>query len=488
MSNKLCQIHKIVDKVYGSASHNKDNIDTWILHIKYAPETDTFIFKISVETMIKSVFARKQTAQFRYETFTYKYILDNLIRNGVIPNFITYLDGSTCTYGNLRKILEQDESMEDIDLKLHRNITLMANKYNNIPMINSDEKIVNQHLTKYIIPHWVYDVQLFTNEDTENTFEKYIVDRKEKFLDLKDQDCVRDLFIIFNICIICYAMSLSVMSHTQMTLQNIALKKLDAFKNVSYELFDTSERFMMKTDVSVMVINFQNAFVRKLGKRKSELNNNCINENLDIMTVFGEIFKITKEYEHVRDLLYPLIVHSVDENVEYNSDDDLYKFNSTEDITVNFFKMLKDKDMLKNVDHEEYVMFVCKQSLFNDNGIFYGNEQDEGNKQINKDNNNMHVFDYQYYTEDIIYDIPGYDGYQDDIDYEEKNRGYIKYFDIIVNEYESIKKFLSMVGQEYRLEFFSNLLKTARVEYPTLKDEKYNILIIDNPRLVDVLL
>ena len=481
MSDNLCDIYRYVNKVLGISSTDvKDRFDTWILHI----DNETIKIKISIKNVEvrRRIYLKDVDHSSVYETRTYNYVRNNLQNTYVVPKFITFLNSGECKYENLRKILEKDISIKDIDRKLHRNLTLVANTNNLIPSINSDEEIVKGVLKKYISPRWKYNVQSFINIDTSYTFNKYINDRGEKFLDLGDPNCYDDLMIIFNVCIICYAMSLSVMSHCNMLLENIALSKLREVEKISYELFDTSERFSFDMNMRVILTNFQNAFVRNLGQKKSEMNNNCINENLDIMTVFYGIFEITEKYGHVHDLLYPLLVYSVDEGLDFTKNDDLYKFNSTEEITINFYNMLRSKNMLSNVSGDEDIMFVCKQSLFEGGGEFIGSgsqnkdgiEEEEYEDETVPSTNN-YVFDLDYFINYVLFDI--LPKYKEVLTPEEKKEMYIKYLDTLLEKYDMIKNFLNMVGQENRLKKFSDKYSSIRDEFPEIDDPKYNDIL-----------
>jgi hypothetical protein len=488
VENDLCNISEHITKITGSTLNQGPNTtDVWFLYldgdVRYRGIVlDDVRLEISISN--DNIYSRKiiygesfsSLGSFdEYEINIHNDVLSFVFDANLCPDFTTYYASGKCHYRDLRKILKQERTIEDVDFRIHRNITLLSNKSDYIPSIVSDEKVVlreDQH--KYIRPNFVYNFQIKSDISGMDSFAKYVSEREDNFLSRNNAGYKKDLTMIFQICIICYVMSLSVMSHNNFKSQNILVERLDNSREMIYELFDSSECFSFNTDVNIKIDSFKDAYARRLGKKKSYEGNNCINENLDIITFFNSIFELTMRYRHVRNFLVPLLIEQGADVPNFNSQDELYLCNSTEEILYNLCVLLKQEDILRDASGRD-VMFVCKQSLFFGKGLL--KEQGVIEKVDNKlePENDKYIFDYKKYSEmfkNLFFKIRYA---KTDI---AKKTASLAFFDSLLEHHESVKKFTDMIGLENNvLKLYSEKLLETRKSVPELNDPKYDVLL-----------
>ena len=307
----VCKIYNCVDKVEGIRSNSVSPTDTWIINFKKGTQYDkqnlqygffkVFLNSFTVSTLTKpySDFLPRIIG-LEYEILVYKNIIKPLIDNNVCPNFVKYLaSGNNCTYNDLFNMLNnhikkhspteifKDFTPEIIRQCLNRNINCMkkdckkrfaidhyvprsyfksdlADLYIDITEIPNSYRfniILNERLPLKSI---TLDAWLVTNKDIENIW-----------------------YILFQICVACYSMSLCKMTHNDLHLGNIFVEERDDIEKIVYVI--NNKKYILYTRYKVFIFDFDRSYCQNLGDNIINPINNVFIDNIDIIEVLCEV-------------------------------------------------------------------------------------------------------------------------------------------------------------------------------------------------------
>lgn len=410
--NDICTIYKCVENVVGIPSNSQSPIDTWTLNFKNGTRYDCrnvekgFV-KISVShnSLINTDTKCNLMYLFglEYEIKVYKNVIKPLIDNNICPNFIMYYASGQCSFENLKNILTENskENHDEIEEKLKRNMTIIANCLADRPSINDASEYAFPESYVKFDQDWRYNILAISTMKNFETFSKYIKRRGIDFLDDKDEETHRDYKIIFQIFAACYAMSLSKMVHNDLHLENIFVEQIPE-QEVSYGI--SGLYYTFTTDVKVKIYDYDSSYVEHLGPNLGIPDFFCskysycniFTENFDIITVLIKIFKIVSNKDdelmnnRIRRLFYPLFIKDyiftsdsgkifavMVKNGYVKNDvgsiiEELRNFKTTLSIIKGFCGVLENKNVLRtsslrpNLDPDS--VFVCKSSMFKPDG------------------------------------------------------------------------------------------------------------------------
>ena len=240
-----------------------------------------------------------------YEKRIYKDIIGPMKKLKICKHFVPLIDVIECDYGTLLNILtghtydsksRQLFDKEKLDYILKRNIDglinfnkkLKINEYDsdNIEIIKNRDVIENLNFTLLITKY--FDIE---NDITSLT----------KFLEtyFKNKDVI--LQVLFQLSVVCYAISLCNMTHNDLHSDNVFIKKLDSLQTFIYYIND--QKYEIKTFFKVYIFDFNYSYVEKFGVNEGVNDYLCENfsvcnefiQNKDILKILCAIFKFYPE-------------------------------------------------------------------------------------------------------------------------------------------------------------------------------------------------
>ena len=319
----VCSIGKYVNNIKGLDGSSASPTDTWVITFK-----DGVTFKnVSIKKGFLKIFVSPDSAKdvdmsidnilntkaLQYEMRVYKDIITPLLDNKICPNFVKYLGrGINCTYNDLLKLLVGKLTHDGktittlLPALLKRNIYSIINK---TPRLSIDDISNIACPTDYSLKKFLkFDIIL--NEAVQ-------FDTLTKWLDLNFSSPsfnVEFWNIVFQICVACYSMSLSLLVHNDLHSGNIFIKDLGVSTNLLFYIDD--KPVIINTRYIPLIYDFDRAYVKRKEFGENEnLNStlcsktsqcNIFIPNKDIIKVFCYIFLYVRtERRNIINLFVP---------------------------------------------------------------------------------------------------------------------------------------------------------------------------------------
>lgn len=256
-----------------------------------------------------------------YEAIIYKFIIQDLIRLNICPNFVKcFTIGSNCSFNDLVSMLQVTDRYKDQDpadpnfqpkLNLYRNI-------NNIIIEDDDIKTYpvtvddndawgdeNEILENNSIKKFKFN--MIVNETMDSPSLNEFVRRNGLFMGRSTNKPKQQTFlVIFQALAACYAMSSSKMVHQDLHLYNLYVQSKDTSvdeKRVNYKY--GGNLFTFESDYIVKIFDFDRAYAEKVGvnillnedytKENSQTNEYI--ENKDAIKMLRSIYAKCGTYE-----------------------------------------------------------------------------------------------------------------------------------------------------------------------------------------------
>jgi predicted NAD-dependent protein-ADP-ribosyltransferase YbiA (DUF1768 family) len=326
-----------------------------------------------------------------YEMRIYKEIIGPLKNLKVCKHFLPLIStSSACSYENILDILKNNvvdsykkTKMEDdvVNYVLQRNINnsiINMNKKLTINQVNPNENEYNQN--QDLIQTMQYSLLLTKLFDLNNGF------TLTYFLTNYFQNSDIVLQVLFQICVVCYTMSLSKMTHNDLHGDNIFIKKLKQMETFVYYI--NNNRYEIKTFFKVYIFDFNFSYVEKLGKNEGINDHLCDNfnvcnqfiENKDILKVLCAVYKFypdsikfcTQNNEYLEKIKQLYVNDSEcffrDTMGKTASAEFFSKFNDTLKILKMVYSQIRRNDSDTNKISEQKI-----NSLFSDGGVDINN-------------------------------------------------------------------------------------------------------------------
>ena len=390
----ILDLNKNQKKVFCKLFINTDNTSFDLNKIKFNVEDSKTNFYLSSKSL-------------SYEMRVYKEIIGPLKNLKVCKHFIPLISTSEkCSYENVLDILKNnvvnayDKTKIDddmVDYVLKRNINngiINMKKKLSINQMNSKEENQNQD----VIETMKYSLLLTKFFDLNNGF------TLTYFLTNYYQNPDIVLQVLFQICVVCYIMSLSKMSHNDLHGDNIFVKKMKEMETFVYYI--NGNRYEIKTFFKVYIFDFNFSYVEKLGKNEGINDHLCDNfnvcnqfvENKDILKVLCAVYKF-----------YPECIKYCTQNKEYldkikelyvNDRECFFRDNMGKTASIEFFNKFNDtfkilkivySQIQKNDTETDKTSEQKINSLFSDGGIdvnnisvIHRNHFDSKNGSLNK--------------------------------------------------------------------------------------------------------
>ena len=240
-----------------------------------------------------------------YEIKIYNEIIGPLKRLKVCKHFIPLISTSeSCDYTNVLAILKNNvidddkkTKMDDstIDYVLKRNINNGIININKKLTINQNPDINENNPNENEIETMKYSLLLTKFFDLTKGFTlTYFLSNYFQSKDIMLQ-------VLFQVCVVCYVMSLSKMTHNDLHGDNIFVKKMNQMETFIYYI--NEQRYEIKTFFKVYIFDFNYSYVEKLGKNDGINDYLCDNfnvcnqfvENKDILKVLCAFYKFYPE-------------------------------------------------------------------------------------------------------------------------------------------------------------------------------------------------
>jgi len=362
----VCEISTIINKVKGIESNSASPTDTWTVYFKdnitydNKPITSGFlkIFMIPSPVLGGNVLAN---LGLKYEMDIYKYIIKNIIKYKICPNFVKYLaSGEECRFYDLLNILVGNLydpldvsllSKEDCTKNLIRNLFYVLKEKERRPSIQSNMAI---HILRPVdFTSKLYNILLLENMDDNITLNKWLTMNSRKYTEFWN--------IIFQITVACYVMSLSKLVHNDLHSGNIFIKDLGTETLFVYNI--NGNELVIKTRYQPLIYDFDRGYVEKFGD--NELLNNCYrNSQCNIFIENKDIVKtLCYVYKYVDDTIKGKILELVSNIPEYrNNIKNTYELRSDRDGLKHCFLQYID-----NLDNKEKAIPIEWYSNFNNN-------------------------------------------------------------------------------------------------------------------------
>ena len=347
----VCEIGNIIYKVKGLQSNSSSPTDTWIVNFK---DDITYDYKNLKTAFLKifidpdKLFNNVESLALKYELNIYKFIINNIIKYKICPNFVKYLAiGEKCSYSDLLKILTNNlydplgVRVLDIDectKNLNRNLYYIFNELKNRPAIQNNSL---KSYSSFSDKTYEYNIILTENMEDSMTLNKWLNNYSNKpAYDLEFFN------IIFQIAVACYVMSLSKLVHNDLHSSNIFIKDLGVETTFIYNI--NSKEFVIKTRYQPLIYDFDRGYVEKLGKNPLLTYNLCNKnsqcnifiENKDIIKIFCYVYK------YVRNSTKDIILKLLSDTYEYRENiKNTYDLKSSKDgLKYCFLQYLDDFD------------------------------------------------------------------------------------------------------------------------------------------------
>jgi len=388
----VCKIYNCVDSVEGMSSNSLSPTDTWIIKFKegtqyYKQELQFGFFKIFLNSLTVSTLSKPyndvlpRIIGLEYEILVYKNIIKPLINYNVCPNFVKYLaSGNNCTYNDLFNMLNKKIGLSyDIIIQcLNRNINCMKkdcgkrfaiNKY--VPRTYFKSDLADLYIDTSEIPNF-YKFNIILNERLplkSVTLDEWLIINK---------DIENIWFILFQICVACYSMSLCKMTHNDLHLGNIFIEERDNIEKIVYVIND--KKYILYTKFKVFIFDFDRSYCQNLGDNIIDPIKNVFIDNIDIIEVLCEVSNYINNYMY-NCKIANAICKTINQ-AEYISKKSIKRcflrgnymnYNSSIQILENIGSYLPTITIKRKVS--EYV-YVCNSEAFPD-GIFNSEIQEK---------------------------------------------------------------------------------------------------------------
>lgn len=301
----ICNMGNNIDKIVGLKSNSASPTDTWIITFKKPLENFRKGFlKIFINNSLNNPYQEDYEEYFlslKYELNVYQYIIKPLIENNICDNFIYNIaTAENCTYQNLLNMMYDNVKTKDGKIlsngycakNLNRSIDYMYNIETKRPSIN-DTNCINLILTDKI-NYGNVKFNLILNEaipDNTETFNEWLENFIYNFTN-KQQQNIDFYSVLFQICMGCYAMSLSKMVHNDLHIGNIyVITYPEKYEKLYY--FGDGESLLLYTKFKVLIYDFDRSYVQSMGENELLLGNleedysqgNFFIENKDIIKI-----------------------------------------------------------------------------------------------------------------------------------------------------------------------------------------------------------
>jgi len=286
--------------------------ETWILELLNKSKIFGKIFINIDDNISRLVFddENKKTNFFYssksldYEKRVYKEIIGPMKKLKICKHFVPLIDIIECNYETLLNILigrtydsvsKKLYDREKLDYILKRNIEGIIN-FNKNFKINEDLGETKNIQNNDIIEKLNFSLLLTKYFDVEND-----IITLTKFLGtyIGNKDII--LQVLFQLAVVCYAISLCNMTHNDLHADNVFIKKLDSLQTFVYYIND--QKYEIKTFFKVYVFDFNFSYVEKFGENEGVNDYLCENfsvcnefiQNKDILKILCAVFKFYPE-------------------------------------------------------------------------------------------------------------------------------------------------------------------------------------------------
>ena len=318
----VCEIGSIIKKIKGLSSNSASPTDTWIIYfdddITYdnKPITSGFlkIFINPVDTFSDNTIAN---LGLKYEMNIYKYIINNIMKYKICPNFVKYLaSGEECLLNDLLTILHGNLydpleirllSREECSKNLIRNLFFIVKQKENRPSIQSNVAIHILRPIDFNIKS--YNMLLLENMEDKITLNRWMQVNSRNYLEFWN--------ILFQIAVACHVMSLSKLVHNDLHSGNIFIKDLGVESTFIYNI-DYNE-IVIKTRYQPLIYDFDRGYAEKFGN--NEILDNCgRNSQCNIFIQNKDIVKVLcYVYKYVENTIKNEILELISNTAEYKT-------------------------------------------------------------------------------------------------------------------------------------------------------------------------
>jgi len=284
--------------------------ETWILELldntklfgKIFVNVDNNISNIVFDDENKKANFFFSSKSLEYEKRIYKDIIGPMKKLKICKHFVPLIDIIECNYETLLNILightydSVSKKLYDnkkLDFILKRNIEGVINLNKKLKINeDSEENIKNSD----VIEKLNFSLLLTKYFDVEND-----ITTLTKFLGtyIGNKDII--LSVLFQLAVVCYAISLCNMTHNDLHADNVFVKKLDSLQTFVYYIND--KKYVIKTFFKIYVFDFNFSYVDKFGVNDGVNDYLCENfsvcnefiENKDILKILCAFFKFYPE-------------------------------------------------------------------------------------------------------------------------------------------------------------------------------------------------
>lgn len=306
----VCKISSIINKIKGLESNSASPTDTWIIYfnddITYdnKPITSGFL-KIFIDP---SSNYKATNLALKYEMYIYKYIINNIVKYKLCPNFVKYLgSGNKCVINDLLHILNgnlYDNSgkilltKQECSTNLKRNLICIESHARDRPSIQTNTLIpISSDFTENF-----YNILLLENMENNITLNKWLNTNSGNSIELWN--------IIFQITFACHVMSLSKLVHNDLHSSNIFIKDLGTETFFNYNINENN--YVIKTRYQPLIYDFDRGYSKKFGDNKllnyyqTASQCNIFIYNKDIVKILCYVYKYVSD-KHLKNKILRLI-------------------------------------------------------------------------------------------------------------------------------------------------------------------------------------
>ena len=326
------QIGNEIRRISG-VSGGKTASETWILDMKNKTKLFCKLF-INVDYDKEILFNSEEvkanfmlsSKSLEYEKRVYKEIIGPMRELNVCKHFISVVSSfDSCSYDNIFNMvngkLYDKRSNEILDKEstervLKRNINSFINmdKQSKIDDIGGGDVFNrNSELIEDLKYSMVVNKFFDTNPLKGFTF--------TEFLQQYSNNVETLLKVLFQISVVCYALSLSKMTHNDLHGDNIFIKKLDEVQTLVYYI--NNKKYMINTFFKVYIFDFNFSYVKKFGKNEGI--NDFLCENFSVCNKFIENKDILKVLCAVYTFYPPSLKYATTNEENRKSLEELYQ-------------------------------------------------------------------------------------------------------------------------------------------------------------------
>ena len=364
----VCEIGSIIKKIKGLSSNSASPTDTWIIYfdddITYDNKSITSGFlKIFIDPLDSLPPTTIANLGLKYEMDIYKYIINDIIKYKICPNFVKYLaSGEKCSFNDLLNILH-DNLYDPLGItllpsdecykNLIRNLFFILKQKENRPSIQSNVAI---HILIRPVNFDIksYNILLLENMEDKMTLNRWMQANSRNYLEFWN--------VLFQIAVACHVMSLSKLVHNDLHSGNIFIKDLGVETTFVYNI--NGNEIVIKTRYQPLIYDFDRGYAEKFGN----------NELLDNCTKFSQcnIFIQNKDIVKILCYVYKYVDNTIkDEILELISNTSEYR-----DRIKNTYELKSAKEdglkycflqYIDDLDNKEKAIPIEWYSNFNDN-------------------------------------------------------------------------------------------------------------------------